>query len=270
MKRGISIHIGLNAVDPKCYDGSWAGTLVGAVQDANDMFAIATAQGFQATKLLGNAATREAVTQAIFQASTTLVAGDILWVSFAGHGGVVRDVSGDESDMQDETWCLYDGHLLDDELYLLWRCFAAGVRSLVVSDSCHSGTVTRGSMGKPRAMPREVAFATWKKQRDFYLNLAKNTPASDDDTDGSSIAASVRLLAASGEGEFAYDGVYAGVANGYFTYALKNVWNNGRFKGDYISFFNQVYALMVRYQPPEHSLIGAADSNYDVQRPFQI
>jgi hypothetical protein len=265
MAQGISIHIGLNAVDPSCYDGSWTGTLVGAVQDAEDMYAIAQSQGFQASKLLGEAATRDAVTQAIFQASTVLVAGDILLLSFGGHGGVIRDVSGDEADYQDETWCLYDGHLLDDELYLLWSSFAAGVRILVISDSCHSGTVTReASIGTPRAMPTDVALATWRKQRDFYLNLMNGVDAD------KAVLATVRLLSASAEGELAYDGIYGGTPNGFFTKTLKQVWDDGHFSGNYASFFGRVYDLMYVFQPPEHSLIGVPDVGFDQQRPFQV
>ena len=58
------------------------------------------------------------------------------------------DVWGDEADKQDETWCLYDGQLIDDELYFELSKFAPGVRILVLSDSCHSGTVVRA--GRPR------------------------------------------------------------------------------------------------------------------------
>ena len=53
------------------------------------------------------------------------------------------DVIGEEADKLDETWCLYDGQLIDDELYFELSKFAAGVRILVLSDSCHSGTVVR-------------------------------------------------------------------------------------------------------------------------------
>ena len=59
------------------------------------------------------------------------------------------DTSGEEVDRQDETWCLWDGQLIDDELYLELSRFAAGVRVLVLSDSCHSGTVTRAAPASP-------------------------------------------------------------------------------------------------------------------------
>jgi len=60
----------------------------------------------------------------------------------------------------DETWVLYDRQLVDDELYKIWSKFKPGVRILVLSDSCHSGTVPRdipaflGNGPRPRAMPR--------------------------------------------------------------------------------------------------------------------
>jgi hypothetical protein len=52
--------------------------------------------------------------------------------------------------------------LIDDELCLELSRFAKGVRVLVLSDSCHSGTVTRaavltpGSGQRPRQMPPAV------------------------------------------------------------------------------------------------------------------
>ena len=75
---------------------------------------------------------------AIRSAAKSLRAGDLFFLTFSGHGGQVPDVTGDEADKQDETWCLYDGQLIDDELYFELSRFAAGVRILVLSDSCHS------------------------------------------------------------------------------------------------------------------------------------
>ena len=52
-------------------------------------------------------------------------------------------MSGEEEDKKDETWCLYDGELIDDEVFIELAQFAEGVRIIVLSDSCHSGSVVR-------------------------------------------------------------------------------------------------------------------------------
>ena len=51
MARGISLHIGLNRVDPAHYQG-WDGALTACEFDANDMRAIAVSQGFEPRSLL--------------------------------------------------------------------------------------------------------------------------------------------------------------------------------------------------------------------------
>jgi hypothetical protein len=55
----------------------------------------------------------------------------------------VPDENNDEGDGADETWCLQDRQFLDDELFQHFRLFKPGVRIIVISDSCHSGTVTK-------------------------------------------------------------------------------------------------------------------------------
>ena len=44
----------------------------------------------------------------------------------------------------DETLCLFDGQVVDDELYALWAAFPADSRVLVVFDCCHSGSDGEG------------------------------------------------------------------------------------------------------------------------------
>ena len=115
------------------------------------MAELARAVGYEPKVMLTKQATRKAVIAAIQAAAKGMKAGDIFLMSYSGHGGQVPDFSGDEAlerpdDFQDETLCLYDGQIVDDELYALWAAFPADSRVLVVSDCCHSGSNIKARM----------------------------------------------------------------------------------------------------------------------------
>ena len=185
MAKGLALTIGLNTVDPRHYAG-WNGRLAACEADARDMADIARARKFTVRRLLTRSATRRAVLAGIASAAGALRSGDIFLLTYSGHGGQVPDRNHDEPDLQDETWCLYDGELIDDEIYQALTRFKAGVRVLVLSDSCHSGTVTKAMFYAARAetsagsgadgaepiryrnMPREVALRTYRAHRAMY------------------------------------------------------------------------------------------------------
>jgi len=143
-EEGYALAIGLNEVDPAHYEG-WNGKLYACERDAEDMAAIARSQHLrEVDTLLTPQATRAAVLGKLDALARKLRSGDLLVVSYSGHGGQLYDENGDETDDDwDETWCLYDGQLIDDELHGAWMKFQTGVRILVFSDSCHSGTVIK-------------------------------------------------------------------------------------------------------------------------------
>ena len=182
MAKGASLHLGLNSVDPHKYEG-WSGPLNACEADANDMADLAQNQGYASTKVLTKKATRGAVLKGISDAARKLKAGDIFFLTYSGHGGQLPDLNGDEPDGKDETWCLYDGQLVDDELYSSWGAFAAGVRILLLSDSCHSGTVSkelhyatkaRAAPGLVyRVMPDEVALRVYQNNKKVYDPILK-------------------------------------------------------------------------------------------------
>jgi metacaspase-1 len=278
MAIGYTLSIGLNAVDPEHYAG-WSGVLNACEADAHDMMGIADSQGFKGTMLLTRAATRKSVVTGVTSAAAKLKKGDIFLLTYSGHGGQVPDTNGDESDAQDETWCLYDGELIDDELDALFAKFAPGVRILVFSDSCHSGTVTReaflrgtpfeyprdasGAPMKYRFMPPEVALRTYRENKKFYTQLARpfagtKAPAT--------VKASVLLFSGCQDNQTSADGTY----NGLFTANLLRVWNNGRFKGDYTRFHRDILRRMPPDQSPNLYKTGTADPVFLAQRPFTI
>jgi peptidoglycan hydrolase-like protein with peptidoglycan-binding domain len=167
--QAISLHIGLNRVNPAKY-GGWNGALSGCENDARTMTRIAAAEGFVIRQLFSENATTQNVLNAIQDAADQLGAGGYFLLTYAGHGGQVPNNGTDaEDDKLDETWVLYDRQLLDDEIGQALAAFAPGVSVVTVSDSCHSGTVTREM---PEQFQRD--FAELKKS--FYADLAVIRP----------------------------------------------------------------------------------------------
>src|SRR5205814_10701575 len=116
MPLGMSLHVGLNAVDPKQYSG-WSGELSGCEFDAKDMRAIAKKHGFATTLRLTKSATRNKVLGDLKRYAKKLKKNDIFFFSYLGHDGQVPHTGNDlEADGFDETWRLQVGHLVDDEL----------------------------------------------------------------------------------------------------------------------------------------------------------
>ncbi len=293
--KAISVHVGLNAVSADHY-GGWQGELEACEFDARDMAAIAKSRKMKSTVLLTKKATRTNVLSAIRAAAKSLQGGDLFFLSYSGHGGQVPDVSGDEDDKQDETWCLYDGQLIDDELYFELNRFSKGVRLLVLSDSCHSGTVTRAVPAtvaivptaqppqRPKLMPRSVALRTYRDHQAFYDKLqmdvvkAAGGKVVDPDAALARVAVSGRLssivrkfapaaILVSGcqDNQTSMDGDH----NGAFTEQLLATWNNGTFSGTYASFHAAICSRMPPTQSPNLFTLGACGA-FLAQEPFSL
>jgi len=265
MNEGISLHIGLNQVDPVHYQG-WSGPLAACEFDAMDMDKIANKQGFRTTRLLTAAATADAVLNAIHAAARILTTGDTFLITCSSHGGQIEDISDEENDGLDETWCLFDRQLIDDELHQSFGAFRKGVRIVMFSDSCHSGTMARAAeitdafgpmktqSSIARLMPPEVASRVLNDSRDLYTSIKKRTRQ----TPLATIDASVLLISGCQDHQFSYDGD----RNGAFTGALRKVWDKGKFRGSYRALHKQVLNHLPPYQSPNLFLTGAHDPGF--------
>lgn len=257
MPRGVSLHIGLNKVDPKAYPPGTVPDLENAENDSREMHNVATWYCNVSTELAGKKATSKNVIEAITAAAAELESGDFFFLSYSGHGGQLPDLSGDEKDDGlDETWVLYDRELIDDELHGLLAKFKSGVRVLVISDSCHSGTVVTDAAGRPRGLTDAQKATIYEHRRAEYQAIQREAKAGGP----AKIKASVLLLSACQDDQLASDGVNG---NGEFTEALLNTWDSGHYKGSYRQCFEDVRAEMPDDQTPNLLRLGPADEAFE-------
>lgn len=291
MPRGISLHVGVNKASSAF---PTAATLQGCENDAREMERIAIANHFEPHDvLLGSEATYARVTTKIRSAAAQLEKGDFFFFSFAGHGFQKVDTidNRDESDGLDETLLLFDVELFDDVLRKdLWPRFKAGVRILMVSDSCHSGSVflklgertnsnvrsialeeefTTGEefpvLTPDKLVARTISHTTARRHRaeynEFYQSalLPLLSPP---------INASLLLLAACED--FARTG--DALPNGIYTAALLKVLRDLEPANydDLVNKIRQQFEMDGRAQRPVIDTAGPDDPAFRGQKPFRI
>lgn len=279
MPTARSLHIGLNEVDPRHYGGRYP--LRGCHNDAHDMAAIARAAGYETTVLLDADATASRILEGMRAAAAELASGDAFLLTYAGHGAQVPDETSDESDAMDETWVLFDRMLLDDEIYAVLATFRQGVRVLIVSDSCHSGSVARRK--EYLASVREGPFSTdyvdappqfrtpdevdfgprvWGRYASEYRRIAGEVPRDQ----RSVVRAAVIQISGCQDEELSADGP----RNGLFTGVLEQVWASGAFLGDHRAFCQAISAKMPPTQKPNYLTLGRDVSDFERMRPFML
>jgi hypothetical protein len=212
--------------------------LQGCVNDASDWAAELTTRGFKVSTLLDDQATKEAMVKAMGDLIGKANKGDTLVITFSGHGTYQPDTDGDEVDGLDEALCPYDLQtkgeaLTDDEIHSLFLTRKSGVRIVLISDSCHSGTVTRAAKAEKDAdsRPRFMPMGNWLPDKLLPKNRAGKVAATMESPAGTSPLAAAYsnalgdlLLSGCKEGpnNFSYDARIKGRFNGAFTYyALK-------------------------------------------------
>jgi len=260
MAKGKSLHIGVNSVLSNKFDGSWSGNgLRRCEADAKAMYEIAKKAGFEAQTILTTQATLNRVRVLIKSILSSLVPGDIFFLSFSGHGAKREDGPGvlplDEDDGFDEAWVLYDGQLVDDEIFTLLAPYP-GVRIVVLADSCHSGTsvknivftetTSKDLVEESKEMPRRsfvvgskevppgVVRESIQRNRDYFKKIQKTFP----DGKNADMLSEVLLIAACQDNQVTFEGPKYGIFTGH----VINVWNNGNF-ANYIDFFKLLNAV---------------------------
>lgn len=235
--------------------------LSGCINDAEDWAAELADRGFSVETLLdaeaGHAAMHGAIAGLVEQARP----GDTLVITYSGHGTWVPDSSGDEPDGRDEGLCPWDigstGPLLDDEIRQLFGRRAVGARIVLISDSCHSGSVTRGDYsdldaGAPRA--RFLPLEAWMPGNE--LPALANRPRAL--VSGLRRSGGDLLLAGCLDTQYSWDTRFHGRANGAFTYyALKTL--RAHKPANYVAWFKAIRGYLPSSRlPQDPQILGSA------------
>ena len=162
----LALCVGIND-----YPGTY-NDLEQCVSDAYEWRSLLIGQGFEVTVITDSDATRENVSETLYDMLARAGSGDVVVFTYSGHGTYEYDYSGDEPDNYDEALCLYDGNLLDDELRTILDSANNGTHVSCFIDSCFSGTITRASMtGRPKFMePVTKAPMTAKPKKRFLAD----------------------------------------------------------------------------------------------------
>jgi hypothetical protein len=270
--KGYSIHIGVNRVSKRHY-GGWDGELRAPEADAISMQNLAKDAGFtKSVRFLSARAKRDAVMNKMLAYANLAEPGDLFFLSYSGHGGQVKDMNKDEFDRLDETWCLYDGQLLDDEIFWCLSKFKKGVRIVAMIDCCHSGTSLKAIQDKqvkdpyPRrkkkVVPTDVLIKTFEKNREFYLKKGK---AGKLKNVSDKIEASVISISACQDDEVAYDGN----KNSLFTEYLLKIWKKGAYKGSHKALHKEIKE-MIPMGTPNYFQMGPKSASFTRSKPFTI
>jgi hypothetical protein len=122
--------------------------LNGCINDANNIKKLLTdIYGFDNTELMTDDTpilpTKNNILTGITRLLNNANCGDILFLSFSGHGLNIKDRNMDETDLLDEVIVSLDlNYIIDDELNSLIRShLKKDVTLFALFDSCHSGTM---------------------------------------------------------------------------------------------------------------------------------
>lgn len=272
MSRGIALLVGIQDVSP-------AGS--GCEESVKMMKKVITKAGKGKyhievmTTQAKQKPTPDAILGYIAKAAEELHSGDMFIFFFAGHGTQTEDKNIEEQDGQDEMLCALGGNISDDDLATCWKKFKPGVRIVMLSDSCHSGTnyyfapidigLNEVPFGNNNKKVKQVKNAK-------PINFANTKLAAD------GMQAQLIHFGACSDDQLAN----ADPAGGDFTIALTMIWEakRGNFPG-YERFYDEVKkelpgVLKIRHgnemqlQHPQYSEFGPVDAAFRNSKPFSL
>jgi hypothetical protein len=242
------------------YPGSGS-DLKGCVNDANDWREELEKRGFSVTSMLDSKATKSNMVEAFGKIVQDTGRDDICVITYSGHGTWMPDTDDydDEPDGRDEALCPYDimegNVLVDDEIHEIFGARKWGARVVLISDSCHSGSVAKMGPGMPGA---EIAAEHASRIR--FLDNSKFLK-----TDGQiaaanrargtvltrRIASATVLLAGCLDNEYSYDAYINKRYNGAFTYVALKALASLKSDASYLDWHKEIRKYLPNNNYPQ-------------------
>ena len=259
MKR--SLHIGIND-----YPGTGS-DLSGCINDANDWREVLESRGFGSTSLLNSEATKTKMIESIKKIVASTGKDDIAVITYSGHGTWVPDEDGDEADGRDEALCPHDiaeGNVVtDDEMYEIFNERSRGARIIFISDSCHSGTLSRASnimLGNREdflRIPKIRFLAPELYIRGNQILLSRARRVEKGNVVGKTRSSSLFLCGCK-DTEYSYDAWFDERANGAFSYTALKTLKELPADATYRDWFKEIRKFLPHIHYPQTPQISGS------------
>ena len=234
--------------------------LSGCVNDARDWKAALEKRGFSVNLLLDAQATKQTMSEQIRILVKEARPQDVVVVTYSGHGSWVPDLDNDEPDARDEVLCPYDiaqnRPLTDDEIHSTFAERERGVRIVLISDSCHSGSIIRMAPPPAEAIGLRIRFLppeNFLPADALQIARARATrrPLGVPRTFGGV------MLSGCQDTEYSYDASFNNRPNGAFTYFALKTLQSLRPDATYRDWYQSVReSLPNRLHPQTPNLLG--------------
>jgi len=216
------------------------------------------------TLLLDSQATKKSILAALDNLVEGARPGDLLVFTNSSHGTYIADKDGDEK-KYDEAMCPVDCSkvtlIIDDELRARFSKLPDGVSFTVISDSCHSGTVTRAPEIRtpdnrrmrflnPRVMGMKTLDRVFKakpKDKEKYPELEMKEV----------------LLSGCKDNEYSYDARMGRKYHGAMTYYALKVIKKAKYQITWQQLHEKVTTLLEEEGFEQHPQLEGKSENKD-------
>jgi len=233
--------------------------LRGCVNDARDWSDLLTnVYGFKVYSLLDSSCKVTAFVDTFGNMLSSSKPNDHIVLTYSGHGSNVPDVDGDEEDGRDECLCLYDEFLTDDVIRGAIQKLNPEAKLTIISDSCHSGTVTRAFLAamdndndaKPRYLPPSD-IASIREVKESNITGKIFLPES---------GMKEVLIAGCQSTEYSYDAYLGNTSRGAMSYYATRVLRTTP-KITYADFYAKLRQSLPNSSYPQTPMLESSDAN---------